>query len=175
MYWIYRVFLLFLQRMDSHAMAEVPAFLQVHKMEIITMKRKYILPLIILAVLAAVLFFGVRTRSMPDTIKLSQTNEDAVVYGANGWGESYSVNDYGILYAKNNVVRYYDLDADETYALCDKANCLHLSDKCAAWYRDWTAVNGIAYYQDGICLFKRNYDRNAYELIRMDVTGKTRK
>lgn len=171
----YIVFLLFLQRMDFHAMAEVPVFLQVHKMETNTMKRKYILPLVILAALAAVLFFGVRTRSKAAAIKLSQTSEDAVVYGANGWEESYSVSDYGILYAKNNVVRYYDLDADETYALCDKANCLHLSNKCAAWYRDWTAVNGIAYYQDGICLFKRNYDRNAYELIRMDVTGKNQK
>ena len=80
------------------------------------MKRKYILPLVILAALAAVLFFGVRTRSKPAAIKLSQTSEDAVVYGANGWGESYSVSDYGILYAKNNIVRYYDLDADETYA-----------------------------------------------------------
>ncbi|MCH1984502.1 hypothetical protein MCG98_18270 [Ruminococcus sp. OA3] len=139
------------------------------------MKRKYILPLIILAALAAFLFFGVRTRSMPAEIKLSQTNEDAVVYGADGWGESYSVNDYGMLYARDNVIRYYDLGAEESYALCDKANCLHLNEKCTAWYRDWTAVHGIAYYQDGICLFKRNDDKNTYELIRMDVTGKNQK
>ena len=126
MYWIYRVFLLFLQRMDSHAMAEVPAFLQVHKMEIITMKRKYILPLIILAVLAAVLFFGVRTRSMPDTIKLSQTNEDAVVYGANGWGESYSVNDYGFCMLRTTSSATMTSMQTKRMHCVISANCLHL-------------------------------------------------
>lgn len=103
------------------------------------------------------------------TIKTSPT--ETRVYGVDAANKAYCVTDYGILYAENSNIKYYDFETDCAYILCDKANCSHNDNSCSAWYEDESALVGLALYQDACYMFRRNFETNTYDFIKSDFTG----
>lgn len=109
----------------------------------------------------------------PDTVSESTNllqETDEIVFGASEMYETYSISDSGILYGKNNTIRYYDCEVDEEYILCSRVNCSHSNEECSAWYKSY-GMAGIAYYKEKIWYLKENEKKNTWELISMDVTG----
>lgn len=138
------------------------------------MKKKKILFITVsICAIAVILFFWRRGRNINDTI-ISEQTEDGVVFGAQGHGEDYSVSDSGLLFGKNGVIHYYDLMSDIDYVLCDKANCLHFDTECGAWYGDAASLSGLALYRDRIFSFRKNEEKNIFELVSTNTSGNDR-
>lgn len=109
----------------------------------------------------------------PDTVSESTNHlqeTDEIVFGASEMYETYSISDSGILYGKNNTIRYYDCEVDEEYILCSRVNCSHSNEECSAWYKSY-GIAGIAFYKEKIWYIKENETKNTWELISMNVTG----
>lgn len=94
-----------------------------------------------------------------------------VVFGAGALGQTYSVSEHGIFFLKNNKMQYFDLKAEESYVLCNQANCKHSDSGCNAWYENTLDATGLAMYGEKVYVLKLNSERNEYELIGMDITG----
>lgn len=99
---------------------------------------------------------------------------DKCVYGVDESNMSYCVTDYGMLYAENCNIKYYDFETDHVYILCDKANCKHNDQTCAAWYENQSSLIGLALYQDACYMFQHNSADNTYDFIKTDFTGNNR-
>lgn len=143
-------------------------------MECTKMKIKKLLLCVIINICSISLISCSSPGNISDTTLQIQA-DDPVVYGANGWGDSYSINESGILYGKDNTLRYYDINAGESYILCGKANCAHSDDECGAWFDNVESVAGIALYNGKIYLSKKNPQKNTFDLISMNATGEEQK
>lgn len=109
------------------------------------------------------------------SILLNSSGYDDLVLGADEMGQVYSICEHGIFYQKNNLMRYYDFEANKSYVLCDKPNCNHLNKSCGAWYENMLAATGLALYGENLYVVKCNSEYNTYEIISMDMTGGSQK
>ncbi len=136
------------------------------------MKHAKCLPLLLAG---ALLLTGCGRTVSDTTIPVSE--DQGLVHGARE-GLSYStycVTDGGIVFGRGNVIRYYDLDTDMDYVLCDRANCTHKNASCNAWYEDKLTTNGIAIYGDAVYYLTTNASSNEYRLITMDLSGNNKR
>lgn len=62
-----------------------------------------------------------------------KTDPSRVVWGASEGGDP-SLGDAGLFYIEDCLLKFYDLDLNESYVLCGKANCRHNSEKCSAYF-----------------------------------------
>lgn len=104
--------------------------------------------------------------------KLSNSND--IIYGADENG-NISCLDNGILYIKNKVMKIYDVEKNQSFPLCSKANCMHTTTSCPAFIDNKTLVSGLAYYNEKIYAFFDNIEKNNIEFIRMNIDGTDKK
>ena len=109
------------------------------------------------------------------SVNIQTEQQENLVLGADGVAETYSVSDQGIVYSKDNHVKYYDFSEEEAYILCGRANCTHNDENCSAWCNSYIDTVGYALYQDRFYLFRKNTEENTYDFISMDVTGNNQK
>lgn len=102
------------------------------------------------------------------------SNNSSIVYGANENG-NLSCFDNGILYIKNKVMKIYDIENNQSFPLCSKANCQHSTLNCPACINNKTFVSGLAYYNGKIYALFDSIEQNTIELIQMDIDGTNKK
>ncbi len=139
------------------------------------MKKKKVIA-VVLAVLVVLIIAQIilsRQESVSEVIDAS--DEKGVVGGVNEMLPAYCVTDHGMLYGKNNTIRYMDLNTDKEYILCDKANCLHLTTNCSAYYGNALKMTGLALYGDKVYYFDYDQEGNSYNFIKMDTDGNNKK
>lgn len=107
----------------------------------------------------------------PISEEIIHTSSDGYVCGVDETSMSYCITDYGMLYAENCTIKYYDFETNRVFILCDKANCSHQDKTCNAWYETPSALSGLALYQDACYMFRRNYISNTYDFVKTDFTG----
>lgn len=149
-------------------------------------------PLLLLAVVLVLVLLAIVRCGRSKTLDLSGVDADPNRY-AYGSSADYnvSVGDVGLFYTKamGEQIRFYDLDAKQSYVLCSRANCTHMTDKCPAYFMlnvTGSAADNVAQVGQYIyCTYLANaangqqlMDENggaAYQLIRIDPADGSRK
>lgn len=100
------------------------------------------------------------------------------------WGSfsdvDVSLGDVGLFYPKNNTLRYYDMETREEYILCPRANCMHNSKECIAYFPSnlfGQSADGVAQIDNYIyCVYNGitidDYAENtakSIQLLRIDL------
>ena len=96
-----------------------------------------------------------------------------------------SLGDVGLFYPLDNTLRYYDLEKREEYILCPRANCMHNSSDCIAYFASnlvGESAKGVAQIDQYIYCFYfgislEDYANNspkAVQLLRIDPNKGTR-
>ncbi len=128
---------------------------------------------------------GINQSSVLDLSEI-RTDPSRVIWGASE-DSAPSLGDVGLFYIEDCVLMFYDLDLDESYILCGKANCRHNSEKCNAYFpRDIYGVSASNVAQlDGYlyCTYNTtsldNYNDPAavkeLQLLRIDLGSGERK
>ncbi len=62
-----------------------------------------------------------------------KTNSQRFVWGSNS-DITASLGESALFYMKDCLICYYDLEEEEEYILCGKANCRHTSTECSAYF-----------------------------------------
>ena len=121
------------------------------------------------------------------TLDLSQSASDPDRFV---WGSlsdiDVSLGDVGLFYPSGSTLRYYDMEARQEYILCSRPNCMHMSDKCPAYFQrnitgdsaDYVAQVGEYIYLTYNSTRADNWANTEIEksimLIRMDPNDGTR-
>ena len=93
--------------------------------------------------------------------------------GSNGSGAYYlNANKTGIFYIDNNLMYYLDYASEETYVLCDRADCKHNDADCGAYLEGGF---GFCAVDEQLYAFVTDQEKNSYNLIRMDRNGQNRR
>jgi hypothetical protein len=86
-----------------------------------------------------------------------------------------SLGEDGLFYCNGNLLYYYDLESQQSYVLCDKANCSHDYEACNAYFPSYTygsTLGNVAEYNGMVYCTWLNAETEedaSYELIRIDV------
>ena len=73
-----------------------------------------------------------------------ESDPDRFVWGSRS-DIDVSLGDVGLFYPKSSTLRYYDLDAQEEYILCGRANCLHTGEDCSAYFPKGMSGDSVDY------------------------------
>ncbi len=111
------------------------------------------------------LFFSCRRRLIDPDWK-NENKEETVLHGAKSPETAICVHDEGIFYLSGTLC-YYDYDSGDSFVLCSKPNCLHMSQECVA-YAGYKAT-GFALYGDYAYYFRPKKDSQAWELVQVDI------
>lgn len=151
------------------------------------MKKKTKLLLLLAVVLLFLTGCGKST-----TLDLSgvDCDPDRYAYGSSA-GYNVSVGDVGLFYTNEmgEQIRFYDLEAKQSYVLCSRANCTHMTSKCPAYFMlnimGEAADNVVQVGKYIYCTYLANaangqqlMDENggaAYQLIRINPADGSRK
>ncbi|MCL2137505.1 MAG: hypothetical protein FWH40_08340 [Coriobacteriia bacterium] len=138
-------------------------------------KRRTRVLVVILVLIVIVALVVNSQRTLPnDMISSSSSEPSHVALGASsseGYFTTYCVSEYGVLYMRDNLMRYFDFASSRSFVLCGRPNCPHISSICNAWYTRKGDIEGLAQYGDRIYAFKKNSIRNSYDLVCMDLRG----
>ena len=140
----------------------------------IKLHRQWIFPFLLLFLLGMVFSLSACRESVGETA--IRGSSSPVVYGASQFAnasDTYQVCESGILYLSSNLAQYYDFEAEQSYVLCNRANCRHNDTSCPAYAKGSDAMTGLAYFQDAVYLVRRNDDAGEYELLRLNLTSDT--
>ncbi len=106
------------------------------------------------------------------------------------WGSysdiDVSLGDVGLFYCKDNTLRYYDMEEQDEYILCSRANCRHDSDACSAYFssdiygkgaENVAQIDNYVYCTYSGIIMDDYESRNgkSLQLLRIDLTDGTRK
>ena len=80
------------------------------------------------------IFFCISGCGSGTSLDLSGTLNDPsrFVWGSNE--TTASLGDVGLFYVDGKLLRFYDMEAQQSFVLCSRANCMHNSDSCAAYF-----------------------------------------
>ena len=134
--------------------------------------RKRILPVIGLLLALCIALSGCSSKSFQiSDLEAPDLPETGVMEGAREAVISllhYSVNESGMLYLRNQLMRYYDFGTNQAYVLCDRANCRHINEKCPAYYAP-ESVTGLAMFGGSVYVIRRNEEKNTFDLLQTDI------
>lgn len=132
-------------------------------------------------VLLALLLLLTGCSAASATLDLSnvKTDPDRFVWGSFS-DVDVSLGDVGLFYPLENTLRFYDMDAQEEYILCPRANCRHNTDECIAYFKPnlvGKSAEGVAQIDQYIYCFYYGISIEDYadsiprsvQLIRIDL------
>lgn len=140
-------------------------------------KRMFVLLLVLVLLLT-----GCGASSITLDLSGVKTDPERFVWGSvsvvNGTLLDVSLGDVGLFYPKENLLYYYDLESRQEYVLCGRANCMHNSTKCEAYFASDALGNGVgnvAQIDEYLYCTYCGSGTSELALIRIDLRDGTRK